>query len=124
MKGMMELVDIQGHQGDYPDVSRLKFELIIFFKENPGVIDSADMISARLGRSPVEVEQALDESGQQGHLPQGVAGHHLSRLLLPAIHGVPAQNKRGRAGPLLQFPHGAAQYLLCARTRLSGIKAE
>lgn len=65
MKGMMELVDIQGHQGDYPDVSRLKFELIIFFKENPGVIDSADMISARLGRSPTEVERALDELAER-----------------------------------------------------------
>jgi hypothetical protein len=61
MKGKIELVDIQGHEGDYPGVSRLKFELIVFFKENPGVIDSAEMISNRLGRNPDEVERALDE---------------------------------------------------------------
>ncbi len=55
------MVDIQGNEDDYPGLSRLKLELIVFFKENPGAIDSAQMIATRLGRNPLEVEEALDE---------------------------------------------------------------
>ncbi len=61
MRGESILVDIQGQEESYPELSRLKLELIVFFKENPGAIDSAQMIATRLGRSPVEVERALDE---------------------------------------------------------------
>ncbi len=55
------MVDIEGHEGSYPELSRLKLELIFFFKENPGTIDAAQNIATRLGRNPAEVEKALDE---------------------------------------------------------------
>lgn|GEM_PF-1128784 len=48
-----------------PEVSRLKLELITFFKDNPGVIDCAEMIAARIGRNPAEVHQALEELAER-----------------------------------------------------------
>ncbi|OFW57723.1 MAG: hypothetical protein A2W01_02550 [Candidatus Solincola sediminis] len=43
------------------DINRVKLELITFFKDNPGTVDSAENISIRLGRSKEEVEEALDQ---------------------------------------------------------------
>ncbi len=43
------------------DIDRVKLELITFFKENPGTVDSAEKICIRLGRSREEVEKALGE---------------------------------------------------------------
>lgn len=43
------------------DISRIKYELISFFKENPGTVDSADKICVRLGRSEEEVRTALEQ---------------------------------------------------------------
>jgi len=43
------------------DISRIKLELITFFKQNPGTVDSAENISVRLGRSKDEVEEALEQ---------------------------------------------------------------
>ncbi len=43
------------------DISKIKLELIRFFKDNPGTIDMASCIALRLGRAPSETEQALEE---------------------------------------------------------------
>ncbi len=43
------------------EISKIKLELIRFFKDNPGTIDIASSIAVRLGRSPKETEKALEE---------------------------------------------------------------
>ena len=48
------------------DIDRIKLELITFFKNNPGTVDSAEKISIRLGRSREEVERALEELSEHG----------------------------------------------------------
>jgi hypothetical protein len=48
------------------DIDRVKLELITFFKDNPGTVDSADNICIRLGRSVKEVERALEELSEHG----------------------------------------------------------
>lgn len=50
------------------DINRVKLELITFFKDNPGTVDSAENISVRLGRSKEEVEQSLEELAEHGIL--------------------------------------------------------
>lgn len=41
--------------------SFLAWDLIVFFKLNPGTVDTALGISRRLGRAPAEVEEALEQ---------------------------------------------------------------
>jgi biotin operon repressor len=48
------------------DIDRIKLELITFFKDNPGTVDSAEKICIRLGRSKEEVEKALEELSEHG----------------------------------------------------------
>ena len=48
------------------DIDRIKLELITFFKDNPGTVDSAEKICTRLGRSKKEVEKALEELSEHG----------------------------------------------------------
>lgn len=48
------------------DIDRIKLELITFFKDNPGTVDSAEKISVRLGRSLQEVMKALEELSEHG----------------------------------------------------------
>ena len=48
------------------DIDRVKLELITFFKDNPGTIDSAEKICIRLGRSKEEVEGALEQLTEKG----------------------------------------------------------
>ena len=48
------------------DIDRVKLELITFFKENPGTVDSAEKICIRLGRSRDEVVKALEELTEHG----------------------------------------------------------
>ncbi len=43
------------------DISKIKLELIRFFKENPGTIDMASSIALRLGRPSGDTAQALEE---------------------------------------------------------------
>jgi predicted transcriptional regulator len=50
------------------DISRVKLELITFFKDNPGTVDSAENISIRLGRSKDEVAEALEQLAEHGIL--------------------------------------------------------
>ncbi|MGQ9536460.1 MAG: hypothetical protein ACUVT4_04415 [Actinomycetota bacterium] len=48
------------------DIDRVKLELITFFKDNPGTVDSAERIGMRLGRSREEVERSLEELTERG----------------------------------------------------------
>jgi len=48
------------------DIDRIKLELITFFKDNPGTVDSAERIGMRLGRHKEEVEKSLDELSEHG----------------------------------------------------------
>ncbi len=48
------------------DIDRIKLELITFFKDNPGTVDSAEKMCIRLGRSREEVERALEELSEHG----------------------------------------------------------
>lgn len=48
------------------DIDRIKLELITFFKDNPGTLDSAERIGMRLGRSREEVERSLEELSEHG----------------------------------------------------------
>lgn len=48
------------------DIDRIKLELITFFKDNPGTVDSAERIGMRLGRAREEVERSLDELSEHG----------------------------------------------------------
>ena len=48
------------------DIDRIKLELITFFKDNPGTVDSAEKISIRLGRAKEEVQKTLEELAQHG----------------------------------------------------------
>lgn len=48
------------------DIDRVKLELITFFKDNPGTVDSAERIGMRLGRSKEEVERSLEELTERG----------------------------------------------------------
>ncbi len=48
------------------DINRVKLELITFFKDNPGTVDSAERIGMRLGRSREEVEKSLEELAEHG----------------------------------------------------------
>jgi biotin operon repressor len=48
------------------DIDRVKLELITFFKDNPGTVDSADRIGMRLGRSKDEVQEALEQLAVHG----------------------------------------------------------
>jgi len=48
------------------DINRIKLELITFFKDNPGTVDSAEKIGIRLGRSQEEVQKALEELSEHG----------------------------------------------------------
>jgi biotin operon repressor len=48
------------------DIDRVKLELITFFKDNPGTVDSAEKISLRLGRSKEEVQEALEQLATHG----------------------------------------------------------
>ena len=48
------------------DIDRIKLELITFFKDNPGTIDSAGKIGVRLGRAKEEVEGALEQLAEHG----------------------------------------------------------
>ncbi|MGQ9475756.1 MAG: hypothetical protein ACUVRX_06925 [Actinomycetota bacterium] len=48
------------------DIDRVKLELITFFKNNPGTVDSAERIGMRLGRSREEVERSLEELTERG----------------------------------------------------------
>lgn len=48
------------------DIDRVKLELITFFKDNPGSVDSAEKISLRLGRSREEVSEALEQLSERG----------------------------------------------------------
>ncbi len=57
----MELARIGGFLVRDDDISKIKLELIRFFKGNPGTIDMASSIALRLGRSPGETEKALED---------------------------------------------------------------
>ncbi len=57
----MELTKIGSFLVNDEDISKIKLELIRFFKENPGTIDMASNIAVRLGRSAGETEKALQE---------------------------------------------------------------
>lgn len=57
----MELTRIGSFLVRDEDISKIKLELIRFFKENPGTIDMASNIALRLGRSAGETEKALEE---------------------------------------------------------------
>ncbi len=57
----MKLAQIGSFLVKDDDISKIKLELIRFFKENPGTIDMASCIAVRLGRTPFETEQALEE---------------------------------------------------------------
>jgi DNA-binding Lrp family transcriptional regulator len=48
------------------NISRIKLELILFFKENPGAIDRAEVIASRLGREAEEVRKNLEELVESG----------------------------------------------------------
>lgn len=48
------------------DINRIKLELITFFKDNPGTVDSAERIGMRLGRPKEEVERSLEELSEHG----------------------------------------------------------
>ncbi|MBC7254238.1 MAG: hypothetical protein H5T72_09760 [Actinobacteria bacterium] len=48
------------------EIDRVKLELITFFKDNPGTVDSAERIGMRLGRSKEEVEKSLEELTERG----------------------------------------------------------
>src|SRR4030042_3038155 len=48
------------------DIDRIKLELITFFKDNPGTVDSAEKMCIRLGRSKEEVEGALEQLTEHG----------------------------------------------------------
>jgi len=48
------------------DINRVKLELITFFKDNPGAVDSAERISMLLGRTREEVERSLEELTEHG----------------------------------------------------------
>ncbi len=55
------MAEERGLSDGMPEASRIKLELITFFKDNPGVVDCAEMIAARIGRDPAEVGKALEE---------------------------------------------------------------
>jgi len=57
----MELVRIGSFLVRDEDISKIKLELIRFFKDNPGTIDMASSIALRLGMSPGETEKALED---------------------------------------------------------------
>jgi hypothetical protein len=59
------LAEVREQGEGQPEISRLKLELITFFKDNPGLIDCAEMIAARIGRDPAEVKKALDELAEK-----------------------------------------------------------
>jgi biotin operon repressor len=48
------------------DIDRVKLELITFFKDNPGTVDSAEKIRIRLGRTKEEVDEALEQLAEHG----------------------------------------------------------
>ena len=48
------------------DIDRIKLELITFFKDNPGTVDSAERIGMRLGRAREEVERSLEQLSEHG----------------------------------------------------------
>ncbi len=60
-QGVMILEDIKDILGENSGISKLKLEIILFFKDNPETIDTAPMIAARLGRDTQAVERCLDE---------------------------------------------------------------
>jgi hypothetical protein len=43
------------------DISRIKLELITFFKHNPGTVDCAESIARCVSRPVKEVEEALEQ---------------------------------------------------------------
>lgn len=73
------------------DIDRVKLELITFFKDNPGTVDSAEKISIRLGRSKEEVEGALEQLAEHGILykahsrPQPIYMYYPSARILQRI---------------------------------------
>ncbi len=46
--------------------SFLAWDLLVFFKLNPGTVDTALGISKRLGRDPAEVEETLEQFFKKG----------------------------------------------------------
>lgn len=48
--------------------SFIKWDLLVFFHENPGAADTATSLANRLGRRPEDVRKALDEFGEGGIL--------------------------------------------------------
>ena len=57
----MELTRIGSFLVKDEDISKIKLELIRFFKDNPGTIDMASSIALRLGRAPGETQKALED---------------------------------------------------------------
>ncbi|MHB8781216.1 MAG: hypothetical protein ACYC55_07510 [Candidatus Geothermincolia bacterium] len=55
--------DMQGLKGA---ANLIKLELILFFRENPGAIDTADGIAARLCRSSELIREALEDMVESG----------------------------------------------------------
>ena len=73
------------------DIDRVKFELITFFKDNPGTVDSADKLCGRVGRSREEAERALEELSEHGIChkvparPAPIYMYYASALILKRI---------------------------------------
>ena len=73
------------------DIDRVKLELITFFKDNPGTIDSAEKISVRLGRAKEEVEGALEQLAEHSICykvscrPQPIYMYYASAQILKRI---------------------------------------
>ncbi len=103
----MELARIGSFLVRDDDISKIKLELIRFFKDNPGTIDMASSIALRLGRSPGETEKALEDLVDKnicrklGRAPAGDSGngHAASETLFAYAPSIQLFERIGEAVP-------------------------